>query len=122
MIGTVAFASALALIPRKRTLVQISALSAAVIIATQITLEHWFYLYIAWFFGALIAAIATDTAEDEGIPEPREKDVRVGRSGARARTQLQRARQGVKPPATSGPDGQPDFELPTRRQPGKRQA
>jgi hypothetical protein len=120
MIGTVAFASALALIPRKRTLVQISALSAAVIIATQITLEHWFYLYIAWFFGALIAAIAADTAEDEGIPEPREKDVRVGRS--RARVQLQRARQGVKPAATSGPDGQPDFEWPTRRQPGKRQA
>jgi hypothetical protein len=64
MIGTVAFASALVLIPRQRTLVQISALSAAVIIATQLTLEHWFYLYIAWFFGMLIAAIAPDTGEE----------------------------------------------------------
>ena len=70
MVGTVAFASALALIPTKRTLVQIAALSAAVIIATQITLEHWFYLYIAWFFGMLIAAIAPDTADDAEGPEP----------------------------------------------------
>jgi hypothetical protein len=119
MIGTVAFASALALIPRKRTLVQISALSAAVIIATQITLEHWFYLYIAWFFGALIAAIAADTAEDEEIPEPREKDVRARRS--RGRAQLRRAKQPVKPTAaTSDPPAQ--FEWPTRRPPGEEKA
>jgi hypothetical protein len=72
MVGTVAFASALALIPRKRTLVQISALAAAVIIATQLTLEHWFYLYIAWFFGMLLAAIAPDTADDASEGEPAE--------------------------------------------------
>jgi hypothetical protein len=121
MIGTVAFASALALIPRKRTLVQISALSAAVIIATQITLEHWFYLYIAWFFGALIAAVAADTAEDEEIPEPRERDVRVNRSRARARAQLKRARQGAKSTASSAPDPPSEFEWPTRRPPGEQE-
>ena len=94
MIGTVAFASALALIPRKRTLVQISALAAAVIIATELTLEHWFYLYIAWFFGMLIAAIAPDTADDANAPEPQEKNLPLARSDARARAQLRRAREG----------------------------
>jgi hypothetical protein len=64
MIATVGLGASLALVPRKRTLVQICALSAAVIIATEITLEHWFYLYIAWFYGMLIAAIAPDTADD----------------------------------------------------------
>jgi hypothetical protein len=65
MIATVGLAAALALVPRERTLVQVSALSAAVIIATQLTLEHWFYLYIVWFFGMLIAAIAPDMGEEK---------------------------------------------------------
>jgi hypothetical protein len=99
MIGTVAFASALVLIPRNRTLVQISALSAAVIIATQITLEHWFYLYIAWFFGMLIAAIAPDTADDAASPEPPDSDGRASRT--RARAQLRRARQAKQPKTVS---------------------
>jgi hypothetical protein len=102
--------------------VQISALSAAVIIATQITLEHWFYLYIAWFFGALIAAVAADTGEDEEIPEPREKDVRVNRSRARAKAQLNRARPGAKSTASSAPDPPSEFEWPTRRAPGEQEA
>jgi hypothetical protein len=72
-IATVGLGAALALVPRKRNLVQISALSAAVIIATQLTLEHWFYLYIAWFFGMLMAAIAPQTpipSDGTGEAEP----------------------------------------------------
>jgi hypothetical protein len=64
MVCTVAGAAALALVPRHRSLAQICALSAAVIIATELTLEHWFYLYIPWFFGMLIAASAVDTTEE----------------------------------------------------------
>ena len=63
LVGSVAGAAALALVPRERNLAQICALSAAVIIATELTLEHWFYLYIPWFFGMLIAASAVDTTE-----------------------------------------------------------
>jgi hypothetical protein len=63
-VATIALAAVLALIPRERTLVQVAALSAAVIIAAEITLEHWFYLYIPWFFGMLIAAIAPEVADD----------------------------------------------------------
>jgi hypothetical protein len=63
LVGSVAGAVTLALVPRQRSLAQICVLSAAVIIATELTLEHWFYLYIPWFFGMLIAASAVDTTE-----------------------------------------------------------
>jgi hypothetical protein len=105
LLATVVFATALSFIPRKRTLVQISALAAGVIIATEITLEHWFYLYIAWFLGMLFAAIAPDTADDADAPEPEEKDVRGDRS--RARAKLGRARGQLQPaggaPAPNSP-------------------
>jgi hypothetical protein len=107
MVGTVVFASALAFIPRKRTLVQISALGAAVIIATQLTLEHWFYLYIAWFLGMLFAAIAPDTADDADAPEPKEKDVRGNRS--RPRAQLRRWGQ-LQPAGAPAPNAPNEFE------------
>jgi hypothetical protein len=77
MIATVGLAAALALVPRKRALVQVSALSAAVIIATQLTLEHWFYLYIPWFFGMLMAAIAPDSNEETADAGPTAASRRV---------------------------------------------
>ena len=56
-----AFAVGLALlvafIPRRRTIPQIAALGAAVLIAIQLTAEHWFYLYIPWFFGLAITGL-----------------------------------------------------------------
>jgi hypothetical protein len=51
------FAAALAFVPRRRTLPQIAALAAAVIIGLQLSVDHWFYLYIPWFFGALAIAL-----------------------------------------------------------------
>jgi hypothetical protein len=69
MVGTLAGAAALALVPRRRNLVQVCALAAAVIIAVQLTLEHWFYLYIPWFFGMLMAASAAG-ADDRRRHEP----------------------------------------------------
>ena len=35
--------------PRRRDLLTATALAGAVLIATQLTLTHWFYLYIPWF-------------------------------------------------------------------------
>jgi hypothetical protein len=56
-----AFAVGLALLvaflPRRRTVPQIAALAAAVLIAVQLTAEHWFYLYIPWFFGLAITGL-----------------------------------------------------------------
>ena len=53
-----AFALALAFVPRRRTLPQIGALSAAVLLALQLSVDHWFYLYIPWFLPGLFLALA----------------------------------------------------------------
>ena len=43
--------------PRRRDLIGLSALTAAVIIGLQLGITHWFYLYIVWFFGPLMVAL-----------------------------------------------------------------
>ena len=52
-----------AFFPWRRSLVQIGALSAALIIGVEITLEHWFYLYIPWFLGAMLLAMVARDAD-----------------------------------------------------------
>jgi hypothetical protein len=59
MAFTGALALALAVVPRRRTIAQVAALAAAVVIAVELTAEHWFYLYIPWFAPALLIALAT---------------------------------------------------------------
>ncbi len=54
---TAALALLVAFIPKRRTLSQIAALAAAVIIMAQLTADHWFYLYIVWFFPILMVAM-----------------------------------------------------------------
>jgi hypothetical protein len=49
-LGAVGLALAVGVWPRRRTLVQVAALGAAVVIALQMTTNYWFYLYIVWFF------------------------------------------------------------------------
>ena len=94
MLAVVGLAASLALVPRERTLVQIAALSAGVMIAITITLEHWFYAYIPWFFGLAIAAIAagaqtpdqrrgplTEADSPDTVPSPTESSLREESSG-----------------------------------------
>ncbi len=50
-------AIAVAFVPERRGLVEVSALAAAVIIAFQVGLTYWFYLYIVWFFPLVIVAL-----------------------------------------------------------------
>jgi hypothetical protein len=61
-----AFAVGLAIIvaflPRRRSLPQVAALAAAVVIAVELTAEHWFYLYIPWFCALALPAIAFSTS------------------------------------------------------------
>ena len=37
-------------VPARKTPLQIAALSAALLVGFELTLTHWFYLYIPWFF------------------------------------------------------------------------
>jgi hypothetical protein len=55
--AAVVLALALALLPRRDDLVGLAAACAAVLIATQLGIEHWFYLYIPWFFGLVMLAL-----------------------------------------------------------------
>ena len=50
-------ALALAFVPRRRDVVGLAACSAAIIIALQLGVSHWFYLYIPWFFGPVMLAL-----------------------------------------------------------------
>jgi hypothetical protein len=73
MVLTAALAVALAFVPRRRTIAQIAALAAAVVIAVQLTAEHWFYLYIPWFAPALLIALCVAAplrGQGEVSPEP----------------------------------------------------
>ncbi len=53
----VALALGLALVPRRPDLVGLAALCAAVLIAVQLGVTHWFYLYLVWFFPLLVIAL-----------------------------------------------------------------
>jgi len=43
--------------PRRRDYVTVAALGAAVMVAMQLTVDHWFYLYIPWFLPFLLIAL-----------------------------------------------------------------
>jgi len=75
MIATVGLALLVAFVPRRRTVPRIAALAAAILIALQITAEHWFYLYIVWFFPLLVVALAGDSAPaGRGVSSAHERD------------------------------------------------
>ena len=46
----VVFALALGWWPRRRTALQLAALTASLLIGFEIILTHWFYTYLPWFF------------------------------------------------------------------------
>ena len=52
-----ALALTVAFVPRRRGLTEVAALGAAVLIALQLGISHWFYLYIPWFFPLVMLAL-----------------------------------------------------------------
>ena len=64
-----ALALALAFRPRNKTAVQVAALAAALLIGLQLTMQHWFYLYIVWFYPLLLVAFAFE--QGAGYPSER---------------------------------------------------
>jgi hypothetical protein len=65
--GTGLMAVSFAFVPKGKTLVQVAALAAALLIALQLAAEHWFYLYIVWFYPLLLVAM---TSRDEQRETP----------------------------------------------------
>jgi hypothetical protein len=56
-IAAVALAVLLAVIPRRVDVVGLAAACAAVIVAAELGIDHWFYLYIPWFFPLAMIAL-----------------------------------------------------------------
>jgi hypothetical protein len=76
----VAAAIAAAFVPRRKSPLQLAALTGALVAGFELVLTHWFYLYIPWFFPfAAFAVLATvspvagrEPAEELHDREPRE--------------------------------------------------
>jgi hypothetical protein len=67
-VGAVALALLLAVVPRARGIPALAAACAAILIALQLGVEHWFYLYIPWFFGLVMLALLGATARPRELP------------------------------------------------------
>ena len=81
-LAAAALAVAVAFVPRRRDPVTIAALAAAVLIALQLAVEHWFYLYIVWFLPLLLIALLART----GVTAPDAAPARSPRLRRPART------------------------------------
>jgi hypothetical protein len=60
--------------PRRLDLLIVTALSGALMIGIELTVTHWFYLYIPWFLPFALVAIVPDwpapTRRPEAAPGP----------------------------------------------------
>jgi hypothetical protein len=70
----VAAAGVLAFVPRTRNVIQLAALSGALLIGFELVLTHWFYLYIPWFFPFVAFALLVPAAVTARQPEPQPED------------------------------------------------
>jgi hypothetical protein len=59
LIGVGALSLLFAFRPKDKQLFQVAALGAALLIGVQLTMHHWFYLYIVWFYPLLLVAMAS---------------------------------------------------------------
>jgi len=55
--ATVALALAVMVVPRRRGLIEVAALGAAILIALQLGAGYWLYSYIVWFFPFVVVAL-----------------------------------------------------------------
>jgi Glycosyltransferase family 87 len=85
-----------AFLPRRRTPVQVAALAGAILIAVQLGVTYWFYLYLVWFLPP--ALIALFGSEPERIAEPQGDGVLAGRDGDARGQEVPAAPTAVPPP------------------------
>jgi hypothetical protein len=56
-------AIAVAFVPRRKSPLQLAALTAAVLIGFELVLTHWFYFYLPWFFPFIAFAVLAPAGE-----------------------------------------------------------
>ena len=69
-VALVGGALALAWLPRRRSPLQMAALTGAVLVGFELVLTHWFYLYIPWFFPFVAFAFLAPRGRPDPQPEP----------------------------------------------------
>jgi hypothetical protein len=55
-------------VPRRKSPLQLAALTAALIVGIELVLTHWFYLYIPWFFPFVAFVVLAPRAEAPSPP------------------------------------------------------
>jgi hypothetical protein len=80
----IVLALALAVLPRRADMVGLAACAAAILIAVELGIDHWFYLYIPWFFGLAMLALLGQINWDE--PSRRRGRERVDAASESARS------------------------------------
>ena len=83
--AAVLFALAVAVLPRRRDVIGLAALAGAVLIALQLGVTYWFYLYVVWFLPLALVAFLAQDAETSSWSMP---DARNGRSEQVIRTPI----------------------------------
>jgi hypothetical protein len=69
-IGTLGLAGLVALVPRDKGPLELAALSAAVLLAVELSLTHWFYLYLPWVLPFVLLSLYLPRARPVAVPEP----------------------------------------------------
>lgn len=81
--------------PRRLDMVAVCAFSAALVIGAQLTLTHWFYLYIPWFLPLVLIAIVPEWPAPRPRPAPEPAEAGPGEP----------ERAAGDPPAAGTPEG-----------------
>jgi hypothetical protein len=84
-VAAIVLAVALAVLPRRPDVVGLAAACAAIVIATQLGVEHWFYLYIPWFFGLVMIALLGTPPSRAGVDGPTALQASQAQASAPAR-------------------------------------
>ena len=71
-------AVAVVFVPRRKSPLQLAALTAALLIGFELVLTHWFYLYIPWFFPFVAVALLAPIALPATVEEPEASGHPVG--------------------------------------------
>jgi hypothetical protein len=64
------FSLVLFFVPRQKSPLQLAALTAAVLIAFELVLTHWFYVYLPWFLPFVVFAVVAPAARSRARDRP----------------------------------------------------
>ena len=67
-----------AFVPRRKTPLQLAALTGAILIGFELVLTHWFYLYLPWFFGFVAYAVLAGEPVEQRAPATETHDRPAG--------------------------------------------